>query len=73
MRRPYQNWTRQEIDLEIAECRQAIGDNERHGVRHPELQGAYARISERLKAHVRKLEAELEYRVTHGAGQTTHN
>jgi hypothetical protein len=66
MRRPYQNWTRQEIDLEVAECHQEIADNERHGERHPELQAAYVRINKRLGEYIRKLETELEYRVTHG-------
>jgi hypothetical protein len=67
MRRPYQDWTRQEIDFEIAECRQAISDNERHGAHHPQLQAAYFRINKQLGEYIRKLEAELEYRVTHGA------
>jgi hypothetical protein len=66
MRRPYQDWTRHEIDLEVAECHQAISDNERHGAHYPELQGAYVRINKRLSEYIRRLEAELEYRVTHG-------
>jgi hypothetical protein len=66
MRRPYQDWTRQEIELEVAECLEAIGDNERHGARQPQLQAAYARINKQLSEYIRKLELELEYRVTHG-------
>ena len=66
MRRPYQDWTRQELDLEVAECLEAISDNERHGARHPQLEAAYARINKQLREYIRKLELELEYSVTHG-------
>jgi hypothetical protein len=64
--RQFQDWTRQKIEHQIDRYYQTITTNEKHAARNPQAKTAYNQIDEDLKKDIRELQAELEYRVTHG-------